>query len=103
RSDANGNEIDTSSGAARVWLDEDRRMVLRYVIAGTDQSINAEVTELQYGKRPAANEITFVPPPDSVLVTGESGVDGTDSGGSQRSAVADGKTARFSAIPRVFI
>jgi DNA-binding CsgD family transcriptional regulator/outer membrane lipoprotein-sorting protein len=102
RSDANGNEIDTSSGVARIWLDEDRMMVLRYVTEGTDQSINAEVTELQYGKRPAANEITFAPPPDSVLVTGESGVDGTDSGGSQSSAVPDGQTVQFPEVAGFF-
>lgn len=77
---------ETTSGAARLWLDEERMVVMRYVVAADVQDIHAEVLRLDWGAPVPAPQLVFTPPPGATLVDEQTGAPGGDSEGGEVSA-----------------
>lgn len=77
---------ETSSGVVRVWLDEERMVVMRYVVAADVQDIHAEVLRLDWGAPVPAPQLVFTPPPGATLVDEQTGAPGGDSEGGEVSA-----------------
>jgi outer membrane lipoprotein-sorting protein len=84
---ATPTEVTESGGVGRLWVDEERRFILRSEIDGEDFGQNAllEVTRLDFDPPMDGELFEFDPPPGAVEVTAD-GIGGTRSSGTSTSA-----------------
>jgi outer membrane lipoprotein-sorting protein/DNA-binding CsgD family transcriptional regulator len=64
---------ETSSGVIRIWLDEERMVVMRYVVEDSPAEARAEVVQLDWNVPVPARRLVFDPPPGATFVQAETG------------------------------
>lgn len=93
--DGSQREEDTSRGVSRIWLDEERMVVLRYIVDDPVQSVFAEITRYDHGKHPPPAKLRFDPPVGAELVPDQTGVTADADSGSVGSAVPPGERVQY--------
>ena len=91
---------ETSSGIGRIWLDEERMVVMRYEIDDTSVRARAEVVRLDWNTPVPGSRLVFEPPPGASLVEGETGV--APSGHSEGGSITEGGTIWYTTPPGFF-
>ncbi|MBE0609001.1 MAG: hypothetical protein IH609_06455 [Dehalococcoidia bacterium] len=83
---------ETTSGVARLWLDKERMVVMRYVVAADVQDVHAEVVRLDWAKPVPREQVAFTPPPGATMVDEQTGASG---GHSEGGGVSSGGTLEY--------
>ncbi|MEO8540497.1 MAG: LuxR C-terminal-related transcriptional regulator [bacterium] len=79
---SNGEPVVTGNGKGRIWLDEKRMVVMRYVSTTDAADVVAQVTRLDWDVTLQKSEFRFEPPPGAVEVDGNSGDSSNETGSS---------------------
>jgi DNA-binding CsgD family transcriptional regulator len=91
---------ESSSGVARIWLDEERMVVMRYEIDDSSVRARAEVVRLDWNTPVAGSRLVFEPPPGASFVDTETGI--IPSGHSAGGSITEGGTIWFETPPGFF-